>query len=242
MILHNDPLFAISFGDKKHSFEQNAFHHVECGEELLRQKPFLLLSKKLKLKKLIVPKQVHGTSGIIIKNPDDVLNVRPYQEADFVTTNISNIGIGVATADCLPIIFYDSFTHSIAVTHAGWRGSIKNIAIETVRTMGKEFGTRPESLRVFFGPCAKVCSYKVTKDFKKNLVPFPFKEKIIIKKNGAIYFNLPMFNQLLLETIGIKPAAFHLDYNLCTISNKSFCSYRRDGERAKRQMTIAVLK
>ena len=49
-------------------------------------------------------------------------------------------------------------------------------------------------------------------------------------------------NQLL-EDFGIKKEVIKLDYNICTICNKSFCSYRRDrGKDLSYQITVAYLK
>lgn len=243
MMLHSDPLFGIAFGDKQSAFDPNQFKSVSNTTSLLTKKQFIGTKKLLQLDALVAPQQTHGTDGLIIQTPKDVVSYKPYSsDADFVVTNLSNVGIGVATADCLPIIFYDSSRHVIAVTHAGWQGSLNGVAVKTVQAMQKHFGTKLEYLKVFFGPCAKVGTYKVGPEFAQYVAQCPFKKEILVTKKDEFYFNLPLYNQRLLEKMGINKAAFKLDYNICTITNNSFCSHRRDGKKAQRQMTIAALK
>lgn len=242
MMIHSEPLFSIAFGDKQTGFKPQQFYHCHSNYQLLEHDNFLAARKITRCETLIVPKQNHGTDGLVIKTPEDVLHYQPYKiEADFVVTNLSNIGIGIATADCLPIILYDRSTHTIAAVHAGWQGTLAGIGPKVVKTMQQEFGCNPQYIKVFFGPCAQVGDYKVGPDFIARLADCDFKDQVIIKKNGSTYFNLPLYNQILLEQTGIPKEAFHLDYNVCTITDLSFCSYRRDGSKALRQMTIATM-
>jgi hypothetical protein len=242
MMIHSEPLFSIAFGNKKTGFQQKEFYNCKSSSQLLELNQFIVARKMTRFETLIVAKQTHGTDGLIIKTPDDVINYLPYQqEADFIITNLSCVGIAVATADCLPIILYDQSNHTIAVVHAGWQGTLNNIGPKAVNVMQKKFGCKPEYIKVFFGPCAQVGNYEVGPDFIQGLSDCTFKDQVIIKKNGSNYFNLPLYNQLLFEQAGIRREAFHLDYNVCTISDPSFCSHRRDGKNALRQMTIATL-
>ena len=44
-------------------------------------------------------------------------------EADAILTAEPHLALGIATADCLPIVAVDSQAPALAVIHAGWRGS-----------------------------------------------------------------------------------------------------------------------
>jgi YfiH family protein len=242
MIVHSEPLFSIAFGNKENAIEPKKFFHYNSGKRLIEHKKFTDARKFMRFETLIVNKQTHGTDGLMIKQPEDVFIYQPYKyEADFIVTNLSYVGIGVATADCLPIIFYDQTKHVLAVAHAGWQGTLKGIGPTTIQAMQTHFGCNPENIKIFFGPCAQVGSYEVGPDFIDKLADCPFKDDVIIKKNGSTYFNLPLYNQILLEQAGVRREAFRLDYNICTISDPSFCSYRRDAGSPLRNMTIAAL-
>ena len=238
-------LFSIFFCDKEHCFKRSQFDHLQNSQELLRQSQFQFLASS-NLKALIVAHQVHKTNGVIINSLDQALAYRPYSvAADFLVTHIPNIGIGVATADCLPIIFYDIKNHAVGIAHAGWQGTVNNITYKVIESMQENFGTQVQDMQIFFGPCASVENYEVSADFGEKITYGQLKkqisEKTFIQKNNKHYFNLPLYNQLLLEAIGIQKSALNWDFFECTMSNKNFCSYRRD-KNEQRQITIVFLK
>jgi copper oxidase (laccase) domain-containing protein len=61
-------------------------------------------------------------------------------------------------------------------------------------------------------------------------------------REQKIYFDLPLFNKLQLEKAGILPENINTDYNLCTLCDGRFFSFRKQGALAGRQMTVACLK
>lgn len=247
MILHSDPLFQIYFGDSRSAQARQILGSI-CPQEKLWSYPELSNIKKIMhLERLALLNQIHSDLGNTIckeynKNLDQL---KP--DGDYLITTLERTGLGVYTADCLPIIFYDYINHAIGICHAGWRGSAKQIAVKTVQKMKKDFGTDTQYIRVFFGPSAKTCCYEVTPDFKNNFESFHYSEQLFVTNGGAprsskLYFDLPLFNKLQLEEIGIKKESFHFTYNLCTICDETFCSSRREGPDTARQLTIVALK
>ncbi len=239
MLIHNTSNFSIFFGDQQESFKPKQFYSIKSSCELLEQHQFSYL-QNFSVKKLLTLQQTHSTTGFVIthKNFD---NFEPYtREGDFLITNIPNTALGIATADCLPIIFYDPKNHALGAAHAGWQGSVQQIATKTVLSLQENFGTKPEDLEIFFGPSAQTCCYEIQENFLENLNNFSHLEQVIEKKLNKLYFNVPNYNQLLLQELGVN--IINRDYNFCTICNPKFCSHRRDKELANRQMAIAVLK
>lgn len=236
MHIYNQKNLSLFFTDKEHAFAKAAYYNCPSTQELLMQPPFSFLQQH-NAHALIVADQTHGTDGIIITTLAQALAYKPYsQQADFVVTNVPSVAIGVATADCLPIVMYDPINHVVAVAHAGWQGTVKKIAITTVQAMQQNFGTQPAQLQIFFGPSASVDAYEVGADFVEKIDE---KTECLISRNGKHYFNVPLYNQRLLESLGVTQ--FKYDYNACTITNHQFCSYRREKEQSLRQMTMAVL-
>lgn len=200
------------------------------------------LSFNTTLKAFITVHQTHSVHGLIIKNLDEAISYTPYsQEADFIITNVPHIAIAVATADCLPIIFYDAKKQVIAIAHAGWQGSVAGIASKVVHAMHAEFGVEYNDIQIIFGPCASVDAYEVGADFGNNIVGLEKKDfdEVFIQQNGTHYFNLPLYNQRLLEQIGVQN--FNYEHNHCTITNHAYCSHRRERGLAKRQISFALL-
>ena len=104
------------------------------------EKSFLSLQQKIS-RNLSVPlfflKQTHSNDVYILKNTiKKPLDLFRY-EGDAIITQEKNIGIGVVTADCLPIILHDKKNNVIAVIHSGWRGLVKKIITATITKMCK---------------------------------------------------------------------------------------------------------
>ena len=81
---------------------------------------------------------------------------------------------GVKTADCVPILIGDPATGAFAAVHAGWRGTLAEVALKALGRMTKEYGTRPQDVRVAIGPAAGACCYEVGTDVIdafKNIFP-----------------------------------------------------------------------
>lgn len=239
MLKHPTPDFSIFFGDKQNAFQKKQFYSCPSSHELLAHPPFAFLQTH-DVESLIVADQTHGTDGLTITSAQQAANYLPYScQADFIVTNVPGVALGVATADCLPIVFYDPANHVIALAHAGWQGTVKGIALSTVQAMIKNFGTNPNELQIFFGPSASVEAYEVGPDFIDNIPACDFINDVFIQKNGRYYFDVVLYNQRLLEKLGVKQ--FNHDYHKCTITNLQFCSHRREKELSLRQMTTALL-
>ncbi|MFH1253996.1 MAG: peptidoglycan editing factor PgeF [bacterium] len=217
------------------------------------------LAHKHGLSKLVFQKQVHGTDGIYIDSKEKTKYIKPFDlersfdlEGDFIITNQKDIGIGVLTADCLPLIFYDTKNHVAACIHAGWRSSVNEICTKAIQMMFEKFKFAPEDLQIYFGPCAKFCCYEVQPNFLDNLKNFKFKSQVIRKvstgnSSDQLFFDNVLFNKLLLTDLGMLSKNMHFDDNHCTMcSNKSgtdkFHSYRRDGKNSLRQISFITLK
>jgi hypothetical protein len=239
MLLHSNPLFAIYFGSAEDDLEPDQYLHYPPGTSLLSIEPYKKLKKMMQLERLTFLHQTHSNKGIVVAK--DI--IEPFKvDGDFLVTQEKKYGIGVMTADCLPIVFYDNFHHVAAIVHAGWKSSVMRIAPKMVQKMQELYGTKVEHLRVFFGPSAKKCCYRIDEEFLVHLKPFSFADQVVYKDDDGLRFDLPLFNRLQLEAVGLPKEAFKMDYNFCTICDTRYCSYRRDGKNACRQMTVVVLK
>lgn len=228
-----DGLLTCYFGDRYDNFD-----YVIAKKSIAEMTSIAYLKKRLQAKNLIFLRQVHGNKGLIISE-SNALTINSFeQDGDFLITNSLNSGLGILTADCLPIILYDKKNNVAAVAHAGWRGSVQNIACNVVSDMHHHYGSCVRDITVFFGPSAKACCYTVSPDFRNCITDF---SEVIEERNNSLFFDLPYFNQRQLMLAGIKKEAFCFDYNYCTICDERFFSFRRQGKQAGRQMTVVLL-
>lgn len=234
MIAYSDSLLTVYFGNSNTAFERNIFEQNSTQDKLE------FVKNILDIKSLVVTKQIHSNTGVVVCNKNIKMLMDNKLNGDFLVTAQKQVGLCIYTADCLPIVFYDKFNHAIGICHAGWQGSVNSVAIKTVESMEKYFNTKPENLSVFFGPAAGQCCYEVSLEFRKHILRYA--EQVIKKVDNKFFFNLSLFNYLQLESRGIIKDNFNLMYNNCTICNDLWCSYRREGIKAKRQLAIVALK
>ncbi len=206
-----------------------------------------LLKKKLNGTDLIIPFQTHGTEIGIIN--EDFIQKNFAERADLLNgvdaliTKEPNVCIGVTTADCVPLIFYDPQLEVIAVAHAGWRGTCGRIAEKVVKRMQEEFGSHPQHINVVIGPSISGTVYNVGNELIDNFssAGFPVAE-IFNTNNELIYLDLWKANQWLLESMGVP--ADHIQISeICTYTqHEKFFSARRLGLKSGRMLSAIMLK
>lgn len=243
MIIHSNPLFTIYFGNAQDALSQDYYYNLSPEHELLEDPLFMHLRATMGLESLIFLKQIHNDTGYVV-TPETCHDFkRPFfYEGDYLLTDLLGIGIGIMTADCLPIIMHDTRSNAIAAIHAGWRGSVKRIAQKAFAHMQKVYGTDGTDIRVFFGPSAQSCCYKVGDTVTAYTETDPLLAEALIEHADGLYLNVARYNMLQLIEVGIPQLAFHTSYNMCTICDERLCSYRRDNKSPYRQMTVVALR
>lgn len=238
MIITKPPL-VLYFGDSSDCLFPAEYLALP-DEPILELNPFAKLQKSMGLESLSFLHQVHGIEGVEINS--SMRHPKPFTvEGDFLITNIRNVGLGVVTADCLPVIMYDPAHGAIGIAHAGWPGSAQGIAAVMLEKMQQCYGTQADQLQIFLGPSAKPCCYKVDQKFMENFKDFPNIASVVHERKDGLYFDLPGFNCLQLGALGVPKAAINIAYNICTMCTKRYCSYRMQKDTACRQMTVVSL-
>lgn len=209
---------------------------------------FALYSQQLatthNLSHVIFLNQTHSTQGTVItrttlpKQPVTLFQA----EGDYIITNQPHVGIGTLTADCLPIVFYAPKHNTIAVAHAGWKGSVAGIAPKIVMQLQNEHGIQPSEVHVYFGPAAKPCCYEVQDDFLAQLEPFACKGQLVTTRDNKKFFDNALLNKQLLMGAGVPPSNIITEHNICTICNPQYHSYRRAKHSDFCQTTMVWLK
>jgi copper oxidase (laccase) domain-containing protein len=180
------------------------------------------------VEKLITPKQVHGNVCAAI---DSTSVINADVEADALVTVATGVAIGVLTADCVPILFWNSVQKkhngktiadgqnaaelgdywkagadrqisAIAAAHCGWRGAASGIIESTVNKILKITNCNVADIYAVTGPAIVVENYEITDDFKQN---FADADDCFITNNGKSYFNLPKFCRNRLLGIDVPP-------------------------------------
>ena len=153
-----------------------------------------IVSNKIGVKKkIILLHQLHSNKIFFINKIS-----KKKLLGDGLITNIKNIAIGILTADCAPILFYDPKKNIIGAAHVGWKGAYKKIGKKMISNFKKK-GSKLNDILAVIGPCISQRNYEVKNDFKTKFLkqnPQNMSHFKVIK--NKIYFDLKgyVFNQL----------------------------------------------
>lgn len=209
----------------------------------------LMLSNELRLlglERLILPHQSHGTAVRLVDSaflalPSDSQKAL-LDNIDALLTAEPEVCIGVSTADCIPILLYDPEHRAAAAVHAGWRGTLKRIAVKAVEEMVTVFGSRPQALKAVVGPGISLKNFEVGDEVYDLFVSEGLDMGRVASRFGKWHLNLPLLNQLQLEETGMTGT--HIQQSgLCTFDQaEHYFSARRLGIRSGRIYTGIVIR
>lgn len=219
------------FGDKQNAVPVAVLN----GDNGVALQKTSIVASKHDFKKLIFPFQVHGTKGLITQ--DDVAVASFTHEADWIITNLSGIGVGILTADCVPLLIYDPVHQAIGAVHAGWRGAVDGVVAEAIGGMQHHFGSRPTDVQAWIGPHARTCCYQVDQKFYETVRQKKFGKDAWHTMDEQLFFDLKQccIDQLLVSGVQEQQVA---DIGVCTVCTPSYCSYRREKEAALRNISF----
>lgn len=163
-----------------------------------------------------IPEQIHGTvvSDALEPKGSDGL--------------VGRIPMGIITADCVPILAVDPQSRVVAAVHAGWRGTLGNIAKNMLDRM-KDIEANVSGVLAWIGPHIGMCCYGVDQDRAKRFIDVLGEDpKTASFFEHAWHLDLGYVNYRQLVTSGVKPE--HIDFALtCTsCQHDEFFSFRKD--------------
>lgn len=182
-------------------------------------------------------KQVHGDDILIVHQESNV-HARP--EGDGLISRESGILLGIATADCVPVLMVAPEQGLIAALHAGWRGTLKGISQRAVRILNNCWRVDPESVWVALGPSIAPCCYEVGRDVGEALHERWHTDSAWQphREGDKGFLDLRAINHAQCEEVGV-PASQIQSVGPCTFcASSDFASYRREGAQAGRQLSV----
>jgi YfiH family protein len=204
-------------------------------DEPLRVDQRMYLQKKygVELSQVFWRKQVHGDN--IVAARGGVVASQGCPDADAYITDEKNLPIAIRTADCVPVFIFDPYRRVIGLAHAGWKGTTKMIAAKTVQRMQDKYASQLSNLKIVLGPSIRECCYQVGTEFRDYFPAY------VQERGGFLYADVISANRDQLLQAGVRPENI-LDSGTCTCCNKSYFSFRRDGIKAGRMISLMMLK
>jgi YfiH family protein len=100
-------------------------------------------------------RQVHGNTVVRVDSAD-----QPWPEGDALWTDRAGVLLGIAAADCVPILVTEPASGRIGAAHAGWQGTRLRIAQALVRALVGA-GSRASAIVASIGPSIGPCCYTI---------------------------------------------------------------------------------
>ena len=174
--------------------------------------------------RVFFPNQQHTSNVVFIDKKTDFDKIS-YKPVDAVITNLQDIGVGILTADCSPILAHESESGFILAIHAGWKGALAGICENALNSL-KDLGVDTKKISVAIGPTISARCYEVKLDFVESFIKTdPNFEKFFIKEDGNYFFDLTLFIESRFNLFGVYDI---VNLGLCTYENPElFFSNRR---------------
>lgn len=206
--------------------------HVQRNREILGA---LLPQKPLEL---FIPHQTHSTNVCVI---DESMRGNLLEGIDAITTNISGYCLCISTADCIPVLLYDSKKQAVAAIHAGWRGTVGKIVAKTLAEMKARYGSEGEDIKACIGPGISLDAFEVGDEVYEAFRSAGFEMRRIARREEKWHIDLWEANRLQLLDYGVKEENIEIS-GICTYQNHhDFFSARRLGIQSGRILSGIML-
>ena len=170
---------------------------------------YRILAKALEIEpvEFAFSKQVHRDDirACTMADRQGVPYTVPY-EADGLITDVKNVPLVIFTADCTPILLHDPVRGAIGAVHAGWRGTVLDIAGKAIRKMCETYGCKAENIRAAIGPCISKCCFETGAEVfeaVKDLLGDDAQMFADEKSDGKYMIDLKGVNAYLLKKAGV---------------------------------------
>lgn len=227
-----------SYPTISHGVSTKVYGTMKKEDHTIHHANVLKFAKSADIKGVVIcMDQVHSGNVALIENDRELV----IPKTDGLVTKNKNIALGVVTADCIPILFYDPIHEAIGVTHAGSKGLLKNIIGNSVKAFVTNFDTNPQDLIVAIGPSIEQKCYTVGRELiDLYKTAFAHYSSVYIEGNGTFFLDIRsvavqdlLHEGIFKENIAVSPT--------CTkCSTDKFYSYR-GGDTTNRFISLISL-
>lgn len=209
-----------------------ALHVSDEPELVLRNRERFAAAVGVDAKRFTTCAQVHGSRVAVVDEKligSGALSLADtIADTDALVTNLRNVPLLLFYADCVPVLIADTQSTAIGLAHAGWRGTVAQIAKKTVQKMQAEFGCEPQNLVAAIAPSIGSCCYEVDDFVHDRAAGYEEFFAPVAAKPGKYMLDLQGYNRRELLEAGLRAENVAVA-GVCTAHNHElFCSYRAE--------------
>lgn len=240
-----DPYLQIGFTTRNGGYSHQPFTsfnlglHVNDRElDVLKNRQQLADILSFPMSYWVMGEQVHATEIQLVTEKDIGKGAKDHtstlQGVDGLITNEANVLLTAMFADCVPLYFWDPSTNWLGIAHAGWRGTVGQMAAKMVEKL-KQSGADSKTLRIAIGPAISSVAYEIDQHVYEQ-IPMKWRNKVTVSTGISHYlFDMQQLHYDILLEQGIDAKHIYRT-SYCTYSNELFFSHRRDNGKTGRML------
>jgi len=194
---------------------------------------------------VVCAQQVHGCEIRTVGANERGRGTKDYGDAlpetDGMITCDKRVVLAAFFADCVPVYVVDPVKGAVGLAHAGWKGTLNEIAGKLVQQMEADFETDPRTCFAFVGPSIGPCCYAVGEEIINKFNERFHLNSCGFKENGKWFLDLWEMNRRVLLNAGLTSEHIGIG-GICTSCCRSFFSFRRESGRTGRMAAFIRLQ
>jgi YfiH family protein len=209
------------------------FKKDDCHDHVMENYRRVCRQLGINIKDLVLSDQVHGDSIRIVTEEDrgkGIVRPSDIKGVDGLVTNCNKVALVTFYADCVPIFILDPVNGAVAVSHGGWKGTVRQIAAKTVSKMVDAYGTNPECCLAAIGPSIGPCCFEVDRPVAQRFYDAGY-DNFIEKRDNKYHINLWAINAHQLVRSGIPTENITIAKECTKCNNHIYFSHRGDNGR-----------
>jgi len=216
-----------------------AFHVGDNPEDVLKNHDLLADHLGYDRNSLVHMRQIHSDRIVII---DATHRFDTPPQCDALITNRPNTPLMVMSADCTPVLVYDTRNSAIGAIHAGRAGALNEILPKTLLAMNAEYGTTADDIIVILGPSIHGCCYEVNEEIATEAAVKGHLNALLRNEERKVFLdvNTILLNQL--DSLGIRRESIELIDHCTSCRHDTYFSYRADTNHTGRIAGIIMVR
>lgn len=218
-------------------------HVGDDPEKVINNRELLAQDLRFPLDRWVLGEQVHANRIERVNSSDRGKGARDLSTAlpdtDGLYTTEPNLLLVACYADCVPVFFIAPEGKAVGIAHAGWRGTVGEIAGRMIQEWEKELQLPADQIQVIIGPSIGMCCYEVDARVADavNALEGVNKEGILLPTGEDHYqLNLQLTNKRILEKYGVPSPNINISTYCTSCRTDRFYSHRKENGKTGRML------
>jgi YfiH family protein len=250
------PWLTVGFSTRLGGRSQPPYESLNCGLHV-GDRPIDVVQNRNRLVQLqgysfeqwTCANQIHGSSlyqvGMEDRGKGNATLDAAIPDVDGLYTRRKDIFLASFYADCVPIYFLDPINRVVGIAHAGWKGTVSNIATKMIKRWQEEFGTDLSTIRVAIGPAIGGCCYEVDDTVMDHIMPhadYLSTKAYTSNENGRYQLDLKQVNYDFIKKAGILSENIEVSSWCTSCRSDLFFSHRKENGKTGRMTAFIAIK